>query len=318
MPAGPGPAGAGDRPLQAVARRVRGGLVAGGLALGWTVVRALPERLAYALAARAADVAWLRRGAGVRRLEDNLARVVGPDPQQLRSVSRQGMRSYLRYWCDTFRLPDWSAERTVGAVRMVDEELLRTHLAQGRGVVGALPHLANWDHAGAWAGLTGAPVTTVAERLEPERLFDRFVAHRAALGMEVLPLTGGAPPADLLAARLAAGGFVPLLADRDLARRGVEVVFFGEPARFPPGPALLALRTGAAMLPVTLWYDGPHLVLRINEEVVPPPAGSVRERVATMTQQLADVFAAAIRAHPADWHMLQPLWERDLPPRVGR
>lgn len=289
-------------------------LGAAALALGWAAARALPEPVAQALAGVAADLVWWRRGTGVRQLEANLRRVlVDPPPAQLRRAGRAGMRSYLRYWVETARLPDWSRERTLRRVRLVDEQLLRDPLAAGRGVVGALPHMANWDHAGAWAGLTGAPVTTVAERLRPERRYERFVAHRRALGIEVLPLSGGDPPADVLAARLAAGGFVPLLADRDLRGTGVEVAFLGEPARFPPGPALLALRTGAALLPVSLWYDGPTLVLRLHEEVAPPPTGSVRERVTAMTQQVADVLGGAVRAHPADWHLLQPLWLADQP-----
>ena len=120
---------------------------------GWAVVRRMPERAAYAMFGRIADATWARRGPQVRRLESNLRRVLGPDATDadVRRVSREGMRSYLRYWCDTFRLPGWSRERIVSGFVAHDDHLLADALAVGRGVVVALPHMGNWDHAGAWA-----------------------------------------------------------------------------------------------------------------------------------------------------------------------
>src|SRR5581483_6033714 len=130
-----------------------------------------------------------------------------------------------------------SLSDVVGRMSVVDEPRLRKAIAQGNGVILALPHMGNWDHAGAWLAGTGVPFTTVAERLNPASLFDRFVAFRESLGMEVVPLTGGTrPPFDLLADRLRAGGVLCLLADRDLTSTGVEVDFFGMPARMPAGP----------------------------------------------------------------------------------
>ena len=286
----------------------------------WAVVRRLPEPVAYRLFALVADAVWWRRGAAVRRLEGNLGRArPGADEGELRALSRAGLRSYLRYWCDVFRLPDWSHERVVSTVRVVGEEHLRASTGPGgRGLVAALMHMGNWDHAGAWATLTDAPVVTVAERLRPERLYERFLAYREGLGMEILPLTGGdGDLLDVLAQRLRAGRLVPLLADRDLRSSGIGVVLLGEPTRMPPGPAMLALRTGAALHPVSIWHedDGtgrPRLVIRFHDEVKPPHEGRTRDKVTSMTQQVADVFGEAIAEHPEDWHMLQPLWLADL------
>jgi phosphatidylinositol dimannoside acyltransferase len=292
----------------------------------WALVRRLPERAARMLFDRLADLAWRTRRGGVVQLEANLRRA-RPEagPEELRRLSRAGMRSYLRYWCEAFRLPDWSRDRVVGTVRVENEHYLRDALGAGRGVVAALMHMGNWDHAGAWAALTGAPVVTVAERLRPERLYARFLAYREGLGMEILPLTGRADLLDVLSRRLREGRLVPLLADRDLRASGVPVTLLGEPTRMPPGPALLALRTGAALHPVSIWYEPAgggalRLVIRFHDEVGPPASGRTREKVESMTQQVADVFGAAIAAHPEDWHMLQPLWLGDLsarPPVTG-
>ncbi|MFC8174756.1 phosphatidylinositol mannoside acyltransferase [Streptomyces sp. NPDC057325] len=286
--------------------------------LGWATVKKLPEPVAAGLGRRIADVAWKRRGKSVLRLESNLARVV-PDatPERLAELSRAGMRSYMRYWMESFRLPTWSKERVERGIDIKDIHYLKEGLASGRGVVLALPHLANWDLAGVWATrVLGLPFTTVAERLKPESLYDRFVAYRESLGMEVVPHTGGSA-FGRLARRLRAGGLVCLVADRDLSASGTEVTFFGETARMPAGPAILAQQTGALLLPVTLWYDDtPVMKGRVHPPVDVPDAGTRAERTAVMTQALADAFAEGIADHPEDWHMLQRLWLADLEERA--
>ena len=279
-----------------------------GYVAGWALVRAVPERVARRLFDRGADYAYRRNGKGVRRLRANLARVA-PDAD-LDALTRAGLRSYARYWLEMFRLPTFPPQRLRADLTCVNEHFLVGHSTDGNGCVAALPHMGNWDVAGAWAASIGLKFTTVAERLKPEGLFDRFVAFRESLGMEVVPLTGGsANPFDLLADRLRAGGLVCLMADRDLTARGIPVTFFGEETKFPAGPAALALRTGAALLPATLWFEGPRWYVHMHE---PIPHTTVEE----MTQALADVFEQGIREHPEDWHMLQKLWLSDLTPRT--
>lgn len=284
---------------------------------GWSTVKKLPEPAAQRLGRTIADLAWKRRGKGVLRLESNLARVV-PDatPERLAQLSRAGMRSYLRYWMESFRLPSWSKDRVRNGFEPTDLHHLTDGLATGKGVILALPHLGNWDLAGAWVTTRlETPFTTVAERLKPETLYDRFVAYRESLGMEVLPHTGGSA-FGTLARRLRAGGLVCLVADRDLSASGVEVKFFGDTARMPAGPAMLAQQTGALLLPVTLWYDGtPVMKGRVHPPVDVPETGTRAEKTSAMTQALADAFAIGIADHPEDWHMLQRLWLADLEPR---
>ncbi|MFE3636474.1 phosphatidylinositol mannoside acyltransferase [Streptomyces sp. NPDC059168] len=287
--------------------------------LGWSTVKRLPEPVAVRLGRTVADLAWKRRGKGVQRLEANYARVV-PDagPDRLAELSRAGMRSYLRYWMESFRLPAWSPERVRAGFEAKDLHHLTDGLASGRGVILALPHLANWDLAGAWVTTElRTPFTTVAERLKPETLYDRFVAYREGLGMEVLPHSGGSA-FGTLARRLREGGLVCLVADRDLSASGTEVDFFGARARMPAGPALLAQQTGALLLPVTLRYDdSPVMKGRVYPPIEVPETGTRAERTSAMTQSLADAFAAGIAEHPEDWHMLQRLWLADLDPTKG-
>ncbi|MFF3262267.1 phosphatidylinositol mannoside acyltransferase [Streptomyces sp. NPDC002932] len=284
--------------------------------LGWAAVKTLPEPAARVLFRTIADQVWKRRGKSVLRLESNLARVV-PDasPARLAALSKAGMRSYMRYWMESFRLPTWSARRIKDSIDVADAHRLTEGLDAGRGVILALPHLGNWDLAGAWVTTDlKVPFTTVAERLKPESLYDRFVAYREGLGMEVLAHNGGTA-FGTLAQRLRAGGLVCLVADRDLSASGVEVSFFGDTARMPAGPALLAQQTGALLLPVTLNYDDtPVMRARIHPPVEVPGSGNRAERTSVMTQALADAFALGIAEHPEDWHMLQRLWLADLEP----
>jgi len=305
-------------------------LLDAGYGAGWRLVRALPEPVARAAFAGAAGLAARRGGGGsgggwLAQLRRNLARV-RPDASaaELDGLVRAALRSYARYWCEAFRLPsmDHDALRAAVGPAIEGRQHVDAALAAGRGMILALPHAGNWDVAGVWLVGRCGGFTTVAERLRPESLYRRFVAYRESLGFEILPLTGGGRPAgEVLAARLAAGGAVCLVADRDLTSGGVPVTFFGEPATLPSGPARLAAATGAALLPVGLWFTDGGWGFRVHPPVPVRPAsggtwGSARESrraVLSATQAIADAFAADIAEHPADWHMLQPLWLADLP-----
>ncbi|MBB2915008.1 KDO2-lipid IV(A) lauroyltransferase [Streptosporangium becharense] len=293
-------------------------LVAAAFGAGWTIVPLLPERLTAWAFRAAADRLWKRRGKSVLRLEANLARVKGTSPADpaVRRLSRAGMRSYFRYFHEVFRLPHLSVDELVSRMHVTGGEPVYEHLAQGRGVVLALPHMGNWDQAGAWFAGTGHRFTTVAERLRPESLFHRYTAFREGLGMEVLPLTGGEGHTfGTLAQRLRAGRPVALPAERDLTAKGVEVQFFGAATRMPVGPALLAVHTGAPLIPAIPYFAGPDWGLDFHEEIPVPAEGSRREKVAVVAQGLATVFEKGIAAHPEDWHMLQRLWLEDLESR---
>ncbi|HLU45382.1 MAG TPA: phosphatidylinositol mannoside acyltransferase [Natronosporangium sp.] len=290
-----------------------------GYAAGWRLVRALPLPVARAVFTAAADLAYLRKGRGVRRLAGNLRQVVGPElPEpQLRRLVRAGMRSYARYWMEAFRLPTLTPEQIQQRFRLENEQLLRAAVQAGNGVIVALPHAGNWDLAGAWAASQGWPLTTVAERLRPESLYERFVAYREGLGMRIIPTTGGQrTPLELLVEALDKAHIVALLADRDLSARGIDVEFFGARARMPAGPAILALRTAAPLFAVEMWYEADAACARLRGPLPVPQQGSMEERVRVLTQRLADEFAAGIAAHPVDWHMLQRIW-LDSPPSAA-
>jgi lauroyl/myristoyl acyltransferase len=291
-------------------------LIEFGYAAGWRLVRALPLPVARAVFNAAADRAYKGNGPGTQRLRRNLSMVVGPDAD-LEAVVRKGLRSYARYWMEAFRLPSRTKQQFLDDFRLLDHDKLAAVMADGKGVILALPHVGNWDAAAAYWAANGWPMITVAERLKPEGVFEQFVAYRENLGIEVVPLTGGQrPPLDVLAEKATRGYAVALLADRDLSARGVEVRFFGGRTRMPPGPALLALRTGAPLYAVDLSFTDTQTVGSVRRIELPDQSeGALDVRVRLVTQRLADAFAIGIAEHPQDWHMLQKLW-LDQPARV--
>ncbi len=292
-----------------------------GFAAGWSVVKALPEPVAGALFRAGADLAVRRGGTAVDQLRANLRRVVGARtaPAVLEDLVRRGMRSYARYWKETFRLPVMDPVDVIARTEVSGWEHVDAVRAEGRGIVAALTHSGNWDAYGiVYRDHLGEGFTTVAERVRPAALFDRFVAYRERLGMEVLPLTGGERPvASVLAERLRAGRSICLLAERELSSRGLPVRFFGEPATVPPGPALLAATTGAALIPMNGSFTETGWRMRFHPEIV-LPTGRLRDRVQEATGTLMTVFEQGIAEHPQDWHMLQPLWTADRAGWVGR
>jgi phosphatidylinositol dimannoside acyltransferase len=283
--------------------------------VGWRVVRVVPESWARWAFDQLADAVWRRHGSGVRQLEANLGRVVpGATNAELRELSRAGLRSYLRYWMEAFRLPVMPPERILSQMQVTGD--IGTALAEleaGRGVIFALPHMGNVDVAAAWiTAHAPGPICVVVERLKPESVFRQFMAYRESLGLEVIPHSGGPSPAGVMARRLRAGRLVCMVADRDLSTGGVQVSLFGEHARVGAGPAALALHTGAALMPVTLWFEGDGWRARVHPEVPVPPSGARAEKVTSMTQQLAAAWQVGIAEHPQDWHMLQKVFASDL------
>jgi KDO2-lipid IV(A) lauroyltransferase len=266
----------------------------------------LPEKTAYSFFDRGAKWLVKRDGKSVRRLRKNLARVsTDLSDVQLNSLLEEAMSSYMRYWCDTFRFPNWDKERINSTVTVTRENLLLDGIASGRGVIVSLPHAGNWDHAGAYFCLKGIHLVTVAERLKPERLFLEFLRYRQAMGMEVLALDSRSIVT--LAQRLREGHLVALVADRDLSKSGIDVNFFGHPARMPAGPAVLAIKTDAVLVTAFVNYTerGIHITF---DEIKVPVEGTQEEKVSALVQKSADNFAHGISKYPQDWHMLQRIW----------
>lgn len=295
----------------------------GGYRLGWRAVRMLPETTAYRIFDRIADTVTARNGRSVQRLRDNYA-IVRPElsRDELEELVGRGVRSYLRYWCEAFRLPELTPQDLARAVRVEGEEPVRKAMADGRSVIAFLGHLGNWDMAGAWATRHLGPIVTVAERLEPEEVFEEFLAFREQLGMTIIPLTGGGAVFDQLLEHARGSVIIPLLSDRDLTRTGLEVDFAGDRSRVAVGAAALAHDSGSILHPVSITYerhpDGPggwRTVITFHPQVEVDPGLPREEAIRAMTQECATVLGEAVQAHTEDWHMMQRVFVRHLDAR---
>ena len=274
---------------------------------GWRIVQVLPEKSAYRLFEKLGKIFYSRNGKAVKRFRSNL-RVVMPsaNSNELEEIVIKGISSYFRYWCDTFRFPGWSTQRIIDSVNTTNENLLKDPVAAGTGVIVALPHSGNWDHAGAYFCAQGIPLVSVAERVKPEKLFQKFLTYRRAIGMEILPLDSNTLPT--LSNRLNAGKLIALVADRDFSKNGVEVDFFGKKAKMPIGPALLSLRTGAPLITAQVSYNPKGIQIDFLGPLTPRIQGSLQDQAKDLVQQCADNFALGISKKPEDWHMLQRIW----------
>lgn len=273
----------------------------------------VPEPVALAGAVTTSRLLLARRAAHRENYERHLAKVLGrqPGPGEAGQWTRRVFASYARYWVEGARLGTMagSAVDARMSIRSGYEHLVAA-MDAGRGAIVALPHLGSWEWGGAWLARRGYPMTAVAEVLKPEQLFRWFMAARAAMGLTIVPMDATAGPA--LLRTLRRGGLVGLVADRDLAGTGVEVSFFGDVTTMPPGPATLALRTGAALLPVAV-YQGPG---PSHTGVILPPLDTtrtddVRADVRRVTQDLARAFEVLIGEAPDQWYAFQPMWPED-------
>jgi lauroyl/myristoyl acyltransferase len=234
------------------------------------------------------------------------------DRELSRAVSNT-FASYGRYWLELFRLPRDARQSVEPRFDSVGWEHIADGLDAGTGVILALPHLGGFDFAAAWLAGRGVAPTVVVEPVEPPELFTWFAGVREAIGMTVVPLGPEAGGAVLRA--LKANQVVCLLSDRDLAGDGVEVEFFGERTTMPGGPATLALRTGAPLVPAGVYFRprGGHFA-QIGPPVSVQREGRLRDDVARVTQELAHRFEELIRMAPEQWHLMQPNWPSDRAP----
>jgi phosphatidylinositol dimannoside acyltransferase len=280
----------------------------------YAIAQVLPSSVIDVLAPGVAGLAALRPGDQRAMVERHQRRLdPGLSGAELQRRVREVFRSYGRYYGESFRLPTIGAEELDRGLTLEGFEHVEESLARGVGPLLVLPHLGSWEWCAYWlTRVRTVPVTAVVERVEPPALFDWFVEFRERIGMEIVPLGPDAGRSIVKAIKQA--HVIALLCDRDIGGGGTEVTFFGETTTLPSGPAVLALRTGAPLIPTGVYDQGGghhHAVVR-----PPIPAdrrGSFRDDVARITQAMADELEGLIRRAPQQWHLLQPNWPSDRP-----
>ena len=275
------------------------------------VARTAPAPLSYALARALGGAVALPPSERRLLVARNMLRA---DPSlrgfALRRAVRRCFESYARYWAESFRLPNLSPDTIAAGLTPVGYEHIEQARASGVGPIIVLAHLGGWEWAGFWiARVKGVPITVVVERLEPPSVFEWFVEFRRSLGMNVVPLGPDAGREVIRAVK--AGHVVCLLSDRDITGSGVEVEFFGERTKLPAGPATLALRTGAPLLPTAVYFEGSGHLGMVHAPLPVERTGNLRDDVTRITQDIARSLEGLIREAPEQWHLMQPNWPSD-------
>lgn len=283
-----------------------------GYRAGALVARALPGWAVPAATGLLGSVAQRAMRPRVAMVERHLRRVHGPglDADELGRLVDGTFRSYCRYWIESFRLPGTAPGDVDRGIRVDGYHHVEDALAGGKGVILALPHLGGWEWAAFWlAEIQHQAVTAVVEPVEPPELAEWFVGLREQFGIKVVPL--GPDVASECMRALRANEVLCLMCDRDLGGSGVEVEFFGERIALPGGPATLALRTGAPLLPTAVYFDGAGHRGVAGAPLDTARQGSLRSDVHRVTQAVAEALEELIRAAPDQWHLMQPNWPSD-------
>jgi KDO2-lipid IV(A) lauroyltransferase len=273
----------------------------------WRLARAAPERWVRKAFDASSLRSWRRNARRRAIVRENLKPVVGEGPALDHAV-RDAFLQYGRYWMETFRMEDLSSDQLTERFGGENLGYLDEVYRRGHGGVLATPHLGNWDAGGRWVAERW-PLTVVVEVLRPRMLFDRFVEHRRGLGMTIIPLIKGGDAIARCVENIRGGRYVALVSDRDLSGSGIPVRMFGLHTKMPPGPAVLALRTGVPLIPACI-YQRPNgtwhawVLPAIDVGVV----GETPENVATLTQRLASAFEQLIAREPSQWHAFQRVW----------
>ncbi len=281
-----------------------------GLRAGVGLVGALPEGVVRRMG-RSVGQVWAQVDADRREMARRHMERVLPNSADADAAAREIMRSYGRYfaealWARSSRVAEMLADTEIQGL----EHVLNARDA-GTGMIYALPHMGNWEAAAPVAISHGVPVVAVAEVLPNRRITEWFTRMRAEFGIEIVLATGRIEVMRNLERAISENKAVALLSDRDLKGKGVEVEFFGEKTTLPPGPATLAIRTGAPLLPVGSYFsDGGYKVV-IHPPLPVPDEGTKTQRVAALTQALARELEGIISEAPDQWHLVQPNWPSD-------
>ena len=278
--------------------------------------RALPERLAYWVGLRFADLFYRRDQKGRAAVMGNIATVlrargVQPARVALDGFARKTFQYFGKYLVDFFRFSRLTPEDIERRVSIEHREYLDQALAVGRGVILVTAHFGNWELGGAVIAGLGYPVNAVVLPQRLEKLNRLFQGQRERRGLRVIPM--GSSVFNLIRC-LRRKELLALLADRDFTGKSDPVEFFGKPAHMPAGPAWLSSKTGAPVLVGFLIREVDDTFrLRFYPPILPGPEASVE----AIRSRIIGVLEREIAERPYQWFMFDPFWEEPRAPQAS-
>jgi phosphatidylinositol dimannoside acyltransferase len=285
---------------------------------GWSLLGFIPEKFGRKLFSFIAIRVYQGNKKSVQQLRANFKQVTGSTGLELEKLVNAGVQSYFKYWYEAFVLSNWSGKKINQIFTMTNKEKLDEILKTEEKVVLVLPHMGNWDAAAYWFSNNYGELTTVAEKLAPVKLYEKFIKFRNQLGVEVIPLEHNGEVFHKLLERLNQNKVVALLADRDISKTGIKINFFDKVAAMPAGPAALAYATGAVVVPIKVYNDENNQIFAEVRDVLTADSNLMKaEAVKELTQKMAISFEKMISESPTDWHLMQRIWIDVKPIKVG-
>jgi KDO2-lipid IV(A) lauroyltransferase len=241
------------------------------------------------------------------RMEENLAVAMGeefPSPGERRALVRRAWRNFAQGILETSWIMHVPREEILSAVAIEGEEHLKRALTGGKGVIALSAHLGNFTMIGARLAAAGYPYSAVVKQPRDWRFARLIDRYRAQVGIQTISAKPRREAVRGILRALRANGVVLLIAD-EFKSGGVQVNFFGRTSPAPRGPATLALRTGAATLPIYVTRDSnDRLTLHIEPQIELIEGDQLEQSVAANTALFTQHLEAMVRRYPDQWNWL--------------
>ncbi len=275
----------------------------------------LPRPLALAAGRRLGDAMALLVRSRRRLALANLERALGGemDAPARRRLMREVFRQFGQTLVEALLLPRMVRRGLHHYVEHEGWEHLEQAMAQGKGAIVFTGHFGNWEVVALAQGARGIPMDVVGRPPDDPRLAARLESIRQLTGNRTISKRQAVRP---MLQSLRQGRTVGLVVDQNVgAGRGIFVDFFGRPASTTPALAVLALKTGAPVVPVFGYPDqgGRHRIV-YGRPLEVTRSGDHQRDVRELTARATAVIERAVRRHPQLWLWLHDRW-RSRPPQ---
>jgi phosphatidylinositol dimannoside acyltransferase len=269
------------------------------------VISGLPRRLVLPAAAAVGNVAYDLGGSKQLVIRENLGRPLGlpADHPSVGRAARRAFRNYAKYLVDMMRIGGLTEADAVDLLRIANIEILEEARADRRGVLLCTVHVGGMDLIGPGMKAAGHALHVVADDTTYGRLYDHLAAERAK---QNIFLIGWRNLRGLFRALRDEANLV-LFCDGGYRPGDVPVELCGEATTLPVGPATLAAKTGAPILPVACSRDPDD---RFTTRGLPLVrcASTEPAEIHRASQALADALTEVISRDPGQWYMFRPVW----------
>lgn len=266
-----------------------------------------PKQIGYLIARIVADTVYLLSPRQRAVIADNIKHVLDPeaDKSTVQKTVRDVLRNVAKNYFDLIKIPRLELDDIERSMTTHGWHYLEEALIKGKGVILVTAHLGSFDMAAQLLAIRSIKTTILVESLEPPSLLGHVVSLRECKGLTCIPAQSGV--IEVLMQSLRRGETILLACDRDIANNGLKSDFFGEETTLPSSAVLIAMRTGASIVPsFTLRRKDGHYDVYIEPAInmFPGKNGAVAKNV----EQIAGVMEKYIKNCPEQWVVLSPVW----------